>query len=93
LRVRRLTVSKEGLTDAGLKLAGAVVFVVFFLAVVVGGGVYRTDCISNSGQLTRTWALEGDIPYLWSPGDNHCQAHTLTRYLLGKVGIMGDVDR
>ena len=90
--MRSLTVKEAVLADAGLKSVGGVVFIVFFLAVVVGGGVYRTDCISSSGQLTRTWGLEGDIPYLWSP-NNQCQAHTLTRYVLGKVGIMTDVDQ
>ncbi len=90
--MRRLTVTKDGLAAVGLKVAGGVVFVVVFLAVVVGGGVYRTDCVSDSGQFTRTWGLEGDLPYLWSPGDNRCRAHTLTRFVLGKVGIMGDVD-
>lgn len=91
--MRRLKLTKEGVADTGLKLAGGLLFVLFFAAVVVGGGVYRTDCVSNSGQFTRTWGLEGDIPYLWSPDDSHCQVHTLTRYVLGKVGIMGDVDR
>jgi hypothetical protein len=71
----------------------AVVVAAFFLVVVIGGGVYRTDCISDSGQMTRTWGLEGDIPYTWSPYDSHCQAHSLGRYVAGKLGILGSVDK
>ena len=71
----------------------AVVVVTFFLVVVVGGGVYRTDCISDSGQITRTWGVRGDIPYTWSPDDSRCRAHSLGRYVAGKLGIMGDVDK
>ena len=61
--------------------------IVFFLVVVVGGGVYRTDCLLSSGQLVTDWGPKGDIPYLWSPGPN-CRAHTLIRYVLGRVGVM-----
>ncbi len=81
------------MADAALRLAGGVLAVLVFVVVAIGGGVYRTDCISNSGQLTRTWGLEGDIPYLWTPNNSACQAHTLTRYVLGKVGVMEDVDK
>ncbi len=91
--MRHLPVTTAALSHAGRKVAGVVALGVFFLVVVVGGGVYRTDCLSASGQLTRSWALGGNIPYLWSPNDNQCQAHTLTRYVLGKVGIMTDVDQ
>jgi len=91
--VRRPKVTKLGAADAGLKLAIGLLSALFFLVVVVGGGVYRTECISNTGQISKTWSPEGDIPYLWSPDDTHCQAHTLTRFVMGKIGIMGDVDR
>jgi hypothetical protein len=42
---------------------------------------------------TRSWGLEGDFPYLWGPDDNSCEAHPLTRYVLGQVGLMGRVDQ
>ena len=87
---RRL--SQGVLAGAALKVALGLVGVVFFLVVVIGGGVYRTDCIYADGQMTQTWGLEGDIPYLWSPDDNRCQAHSLGRYVAGKVGVMRDVD-
>ena len=88
-----LKLTRGVLADAGVKLATGVAGLVFFLVVVIGGGVYRTDCISSSGQMTRTWGLEGDIPYLWSPSDSRCQTHSLGRYVAGKLDIMGDVDR
>ena len=81
-----------GLTNAGASAVGAVLAVVF-IALMVGGSVYRTDCVSDSGTHTRSWGLEGDFPYLWSPDDNSCEAHTLTRYVLGQVGLMGPVDQ
>jgi hypothetical protein len=81
----------EGLVDKGLQLAGAVLCALVFLVITVGGGVYRTDCVNSNGSLTRTRGIEGYIPYLWTPGNSSCQAHTLTRYVLGKVGILGDV--
>jgi hypothetical protein len=37
------------------------------------------------------WGPQGDIPYLWSPSDSRCRAHTLMRYVLGKVGVMSAV--
>jgi hypothetical protein len=69
-----------------------VVLAVICAAVIVGGGIYRTDCISDNGTHTSSWGLEGYIPYLWSPDDSRCQAHTLTRYVLGVVGLMGRVN-
>jgi hypothetical protein len=55
-------VSREAMTEVGLKLAGTLMAVAVFLVVAVGGGVYRTDCIDSHGQLSRTWGLDGDIP-------------------------------
>jgi hypothetical protein len=91
--VGRVKLTRGVLAGAAARVAVGLAGLVFFLVVVVGGGVYRTDCISSTGQMTRTWGLEGDIPYLWSPGDNRCEAHSLGRYVAGKVGLMGDVDR
>jgi hypothetical protein len=73
-------------------LLGVVVGVVF-IAMVVGGGIYRTECIMGNGTHTVGWDAEGAVPYLWSPGDPRCRAHTLTRVLLGKAGVMSDVAR
>jgi hypothetical protein len=81
-----------GLANAGASLVGVAIAVVF-VAFIVGGSVYRTDCISDGGIHTRSWGLEGNFPYLWSPDDNRCEAHTLTRYLLGEVGLMGHVSQ
>jgi hypothetical protein len=82
-----LKVSKESVAEAGPKLAGVLTGIVFFLVVLVGGGVYRTDCLLNNGQVVTDWGPKGDIPYLWSPGPN-CRAHALMRYVLGTVGVM-----
>jgi hypothetical protein len=65
---------------------------VLFVVAMIGGGVYRTECTLDSGVHTTSWGLEGTIPYTWSPSDSRCEAHTLTRYVLGKVGVMGPVD-
>jgi hypothetical protein len=89
--VPRLSVSKEGLSNAGLKLAGILAGIAFFFIVAIGGGVYRTDCVTSSGQVITTWGAEGDIPYLWSPDDSRCRAYTLMRYVLGSVGVMSAV--
>ena len=76
---------------AAVAVSGLIVFVC--AAVFTGGLVYRTDCISDTGQLVHTWRWEGgNIPYLWASHDPRCEAHTLTRYVLGKVGIAGDID-
>jgi hypothetical protein len=80
----------------GLGAAAGVAYAVYglgvalFIALIAGGGVYRTECDLN-GQRVTSWGLEGAIPYLWDPGDKRCEAHTLTRYVLGKTGLMSDV--
>jgi hypothetical protein len=76
---------------AGVAISG--LLVAAFIALMFGGGTYRTECTLESGVHTKTWGLEGDVPYLWSPNDSRCQTHTLTRYVLGKVGVMSDVDK
>jgi hypothetical protein len=90
---KKLVVQLGALANVAGAIVIAIVAAVFFLAVVIGGGVYRTDCISDSGQMTRTWGAEGAIPYTWSPNDGHCQAHSLGRYVAGRLGILGDVDK
>ena len=58
---------------------------------MLGGGIYRTECTSSNGVHTEGWGFGGNIPYVWDPGDG-CEAHTLTRYVLGKSGVMKDLD-
>jgi hypothetical protein len=81
-----------GVAGAGASALGAVLGVVF-IVFLLGGSIYRTDCIYANGTHTTSWGLEGAIPYLWSPDDNRCEAHSMTRYLLGQVGLMGRVDQ
>jgi hypothetical protein len=88
--VRRPEFTRSGITNAGLKLASGLAALAFFLVVVVGGGVYRTDCVTSSGQVVTDWGAQ-DLPYVWSPGDSHCRAHTLIRFALGTVGVMSPV--
>ena len=59
------------------------------VSLMLGGGVYRTECTYADGAHTVGWELSDGIPYLWSPG-NECQGHTLTRYLLAKAGVMSE---
>jgi hypothetical protein len=76
---------------AGTALAvmGAALGVLAIVA-LIGGGIYRTVCIGSTGQRITSWSAEGDVPYFWSPGSG-CEAHTLTRFVLGKVGILSDI--
>jgi hypothetical protein len=76
----------------GWRAAGGVL-ALLFIAFMLAGSVYRTDCVYANGTHTSSWGLEGYIPYLWSPDDNRCEAHTLTRYLLGQVGVMGRLNQ
>jgi hypothetical protein len=62
-----------------------------FIVLLLAGNVYRTECTYPDGRHSTGWDLEGYVPYLWSPDDNHCQAHSLTRYVSGKVGIQRDI--
>lgn len=62
------------MTNVGASVLGVALAAVA-AAFVLGGAIYRTDCISDSGTHTSSWGLEGYIPYLWSPGDNRC-GHT-----------------
>lgn len=64
---------------------------VLFLALMLAGGVYRTECTLENGTHTEGWDLGDSVPYLWSPSDDRCEAHTLTRYVLGKVGVMEEL--
>jgi hypothetical protein len=65
---------------------------VLFIAMMFGGGVYRTECTLENGTHMQGWDLGDSVPYLWSPGDDRCEAHTLTRYVLGKVGVMDELE-
>lgn len=70
-----------------LATAGASVLV--FFALVVGGGIYRVSCVTET-RPSLSWRVKGDIPYLWSAGGS-CASHTLTRFVIGKIGLMADV--
>jgi hypothetical protein len=82
----------RALGEGGLRLAGLAVGGAFFLLVVVGGGVYRTDCVTSTGAHEKSWRLGDTIPYLTGAHEG-CEQHSLTRYALGKVGVMSDVER
>jgi len=77
--------------EAGQRLAALALGVVFFLLVIVGGGVYRTDCVTKSGTHEKSWRLGDTIPYLTGAREG-CKQDSLTRYVLGKVGVMSDVE-
>jgi hypothetical protein len=67
------------------------VAVVLLVAFIVGGEVYRTECQQPNGLHTQGWEFGENIPYLTvaHPG---CTIHSLTRYVLGKIGVMSDVE-
>lgn len=77
--------------EAGQRFAVLALGVVFFLLVIVGGGVYRTDCVTKSGTHEKSWRLGDTIPYLTGAREG-CKQDSLTRYALGKVGVMSDVE-
>ena len=58
-----------------------------FIAAMLGGGVYKTECTLPDGRHAEGWALGDSIPYLWDAGDG-CEEHTLTRVLLSEAGVM-----
>jgi hypothetical protein len=65
---------------------------ILFIAAMIAGGIYKTECITEDGHHITGWGLEGALPYLWQPGKGS-ESHTLTRVVLGKVGVMEDVAR
>jgi hypothetical protein len=72
--------SVVALTRRGFELAFAlfgVIVGVVFIGTMVGGGIYRTECILSNGTHAVEWGAEGAVPYLWSPGDSAVPgAHT-----------------
>ena len=87
-RVRDITADALEVVATGL----AFLFVGLFFVFMFGGGVYRTECTLQNGLHTKGWELGGFPPYLWSAGQN-CEETTLTRYVLGEVGIMDEIDK
>lgn len=75
----------------GLQLVGYVIGVVF-VVLIIGGSVYRTECVLPNGELSHGWELGETIPYLTGAHPN-CEDHSLTRYVLGKTGAMSDVGK
>jgi hypothetical protein len=86
---RLRTVAADSLAIAGVAIGYALGVV--FLLLMLAGGVYRTECTFADGRHSVGWDLGDSVPYLWSPPEG-CEAHTLTRYLLGEAGVMERVD-
>lgn len=72
------------------ELLGGLLGVLFFVFVIVGGEVYQTQCTTVNQGVSTSWGVQASIPFLWSPGEG-CVSHSLTRYVLGKVGVLSDV--
>ena len=74
-----------GAAAVGLALGALLVLL------LIGGSVYRTECLLPGGNISHGWELGENIPYLTGahPG---CVNHSLTRYVLGKTGVMSDVN-
>jgi hypothetical protein len=77
--------------EVGKRLGVFVLSAVVFLVVIVGGGVYRTNCVTRGGTHEKSWRLGDTIPYLTGAHEG-CKQDSLTRYVLGKVGVMSDVE-
>jgi hypothetical protein len=84
-RVRDIAIEGLGIAAAAIGYALGAVFV----ALMLGGGVYRTECTLPDGRHSEGWDMPASMPYLWDPGEG-CEAHTLTRHLLGKAGVMSE---
>jgi hypothetical protein len=65
---------------------------VLFIVAMIGGSVYRTECFRPNGVHTQGWELGDTFPYL-TAAHQDCANHTLTRYVLGKIGVMSDVSK
>jgi hypothetical protein len=77
--------------ELGLGLVGAALGVLLVL-LLIGGSVYRAECFRAEGTHTHGWELGESVPYLAS-AEPRCVHHSLTRYVLGKTGVMSEVDR
>jgi hypothetical protein len=78
-----------------LAITGAAVGYALGLVMVlllIGGSVYRTECFRIEGAHTHGWQLGENLPYL-TGAEPRCVNHSLTRYVLGKVGATSDVDK
>lgn len=89
-QLRFRPVSKVAIAGSAIAAALGGLLAVLFIAAMIAGGIYKTECISADGRHIEAWGLEGAVPYLWQPGEG-CEAHTLTRVVLGKVGVLEDV--
>jgi hypothetical protein len=77
--------------ETARQVVGFAIGVVFVL-LLLGGSVYRTECSRPEGVYTHGWQLGETFPYL-THAEPNCENHSLTRYVLGKVGAMSDVDK
>lgn len=62
------------------------------VGLLLGGFVYFTNCPTAEGRFERS--LTGYelhvVPYLWQAPEQ-CESHTMTRVVLGNLGVMEDV--
>lgn len=77
--------------DSGLQVVSFAIGVAIVL-LLIGGSVYKTDCYLANGVHTHGWELGETLPYLTGTHSG-CENHSLTRYLLGKTGVMSDVEK
>lgn len=70
---------------------GAGLFVIAFIAFMLFGSIYRTTCELPSGEAVEAYSLQY-VPYLSSPGGPECESTTATRILLGKAGVLSEVE-
>lgn len=67
----------------------AVVWIVAFLGIEVGGISYRKDCVRADGSVTKSWTFTwfAPIPFLFRPSEQGCEVHTGARVALSALGV------
>jgi hypothetical protein len=88
--IRKRLVSIGGTTLSVGMAAISGLIVALFIALLIGGNIYRTECFRPDGGYSHGWEFAESIPYL-NGAHEGCVNHTLTRYVLGKIGVMSDV--
>jgi hypothetical protein len=73
-------------------IIGGVLGAIFFVLFILGGAVYRSECVRGNGRNETSWGIGEVVPYT-SNTKSGCETHTLTRYVLGKIGVASDVQR
>lgn len=80
----------ESVQKGGAGIRGLIALVgvgLFVLLVLVGGNVYRTDCLTARGTLTQSWSFTFDVPFVFNPSETGCTVHVGTRIALNAIGI------